>query len=137
MNKINFSDLLQKKKAKVKKYSKADLFAATSIVYHDDWRYQQIRKQAIAYLKYFHSKGTLEEFPIEEGSEIVFVGKTEHLKFREVRERLLPLGIDCKVFVKETTTHVVLGGGALFRRGLRRACNILEGILDCYVRWAS
>lgn len=116
-SKINYTDLLQKKKAKVKKYSKADLFAATSIVYKDHWNYQQIRKNAIAYLKYFHSKGTIQDFPIEEGSEIVFVGKTQHLKFREVRERLLPLGVKCTVFVKKTTTHVVLGGGAKKGKG--------------------
>ncbi|MGB0929449.1 MAG: leucine-rich repeat domain-containing protein [Chitinophagales bacterium] len=116
-SKINYSDLLQKKKAKVKKYSKADLFAATSIVYKDHWNYQQIRRVAISYLKYFHSKGTIEDFPIEESSEIVFVGQTKHLKFREVRERLLPLGVGCKVFVKKTTTHVVLGGGAKKGKG--------------------
>ncbi len=117
-HRINFDDIRQKKTGRIKKYSKDDLFAATQIQYADHWNYQQIRQNAVKYLKRFHSKGTIEDFPIQKGSEIVFVGQTEHLKFREVRERLMPLGIDCKVFVKKTTTHVVLGGGAKKDKGL-------------------
>lgn len=126
-SKIDFQAILQKKTGKVKKYTKEDLFAATQIVYANHWNYQQIRQNAVKYLKRFHSKGTIKDFPIEKGAEIVFVGQTTHLKFREVRERLLPLGISCKVFVKETTTHVVLGAGAKKDKGfLKHSVTIIN-----------
>jgi len=116
-HKINYDYLFRKKDDKVVQYSKSALFEATRITYSDSWQYQQIRQNAVAYLKYFHSKGTIQEHPIVEGSEVVFVGQTQHLKFREVRERLMPYGVACKVFVKKTTTHVVLGGGAKSDKG--------------------
>ncbi len=103
----------------VVKYSKAELFKVSGREYngYSGDKDRQIRKNAIFYLKEFYSKGTIQEYPIQKDSELVFVGNSDYLKFREVKKRLLPLGIQCKIRVKETTTHVVLGGRAKSDKG--------------------
>ncbi|MGB0929448.1 MAG: leucine-rich repeat domain-containing protein [Chitinophagales bacterium] len=113
--------LYQKKEEIISEYSKADLFEASRYT-KGYGRYQQkrnkrIRENSVAYLRKFHSRGAIDDFPIQKGSEIVFVGNSEYLKYREVRQRLLPLEVGCKVRVKETTTHVVLGTKAPKSKG--------------------
>lgn len=93
----------------VAKYSKSDLFEGSRYRRYYNKKDKQIRRNAIIYLQQFYCKNTIEECPIQKGSELVFVGNSQYLKFREVKERLQPFGVQCKIKVKETTTHVVLG----------------------------
>lgn len=115
---MNLYDCLYKKlDSEIAKYSKSDLFKASGCRSYYGKKRKEVRLNALFYLQKFYSKGTIEEYPIQKGSELVFVGDSKYLKYREVKSRLSPFEATCKIRVKETTTHVVLGEEAEVDKG--------------------
>lgn len=70
-------------------------------------KFKHLQNHALDYIKEFYSP-KLRENPLQEGSEIVILGKVSFNK-NEVKKRLKDHGLTTALKIKKTTTHVVLG----------------------------
>jgi Leucine-rich repeat (LRR) protein len=91
------------------------------------WYHLQLRDLAREYLLEHYSEPSLDENPLQKGSELVVVGKT-YLKQKELKERLEAIGIKLKLKISDTTTHILLGTNPSTTKGLENLRKTLISI---------